>query len=302
MNHTDFSLEGKHGVVLGFGRQGKALARWLPQHGAHVTISDQRDMGVLADDLLDFLDVPIQFALGSHPLELLDNADFVCLSGGVPTDLPFVVAAQERGIPLTNDAILFLERCPALVIGITGSAGKTTTTTLVGLMARADGRTAWVGGNIGNVLLDDLARMKSEDVVVMELSSFQLELARLSPDIAAVLNITPNHLDRHKTMHAYIAAKSNIFNYQAGDDVVVLGEDNPVAASLVEVAPGAAGHLLGAADGCEWGLSAGAARGGGGQFQPDRRGAGGLRNATRSGVRGEHNLQNVLAACALAGR
>jgi len=140
------SLAGKRVLILGFGRQGKALARWLPTLGAEVTVSDKRDAGAMADDLLDFLGEPVTFALGGHPPALLAETDVLCVSGGVPTDLPIVQAALQARIPVTNDAILFLERCPALVIGITGSAGKTTTTTLVGEMCKADGRTTWVGG------------------------------------------------------------------------------------------------------------------------------------------------------------
>src|SRR5689334_12642137 len=119
-------LDGKTAVVLGFARQGQALARWLPTVGANVIVSDKSSFGDLADAMLDFLDSDIQFALGGHPLELLDTADLVCISGGVSPQIPFCVEAVERGIPLNNDAQLFLERCPAPVIGITGSAGKTT--------------------------------------------------------------------------------------------------------------------------------------------------------------------------------
>ncbi len=136
-------LSGKNVVILGFARQGQALARWLPTVGAKVIVSDTRDLGALADSLLDFLDSDITYALGGHPIELIDYADVLCLSGGVSPNLPICVAAVDRGIPLSNDAQLFMERCPAPVIGITGSAGKTTTTTLVGQMCEATGRTHW---------------------------------------------------------------------------------------------------------------------------------------------------------------
>src|SRR5712692_284725 len=220
-------LEGKTAVILGFARQGQALARWLPSVGANVVVSDTRDLGDLADSLLDFLNTPITYALGGHPLELLDNADLLCLSGGVSPSIPICVAAVERGIPLTNDAQLFLERCPAPVVGITGSAGKTTTTTLVGQMCEAMSRTTWVGGNIGEVLLDNLIDMEPGHIVIMELSSFQLELMTRSPHIACVLNVTPNHLDRHGNMEAYMAAKAHIFLHQRSDDVCIFGYDDP---------------------------------------------------------------------------
>src|SRR5260221_8292724 len=146
-------VEGKTAVVLGFARQGQALARWLPTIGAKVIVSDQRNFGDLADAMLDFLGDPISFALGGHPLDLLDEAAVLFLSGGVSPTLPICVEAVNRGIPLSNDAQAFLERCPSPIIGITGSAGKTTTTTLVGKMCETAGTTDRVGGNIGGGLL-----------------------------------------------------------------------------------------------------------------------------------------------------
>ena len=199
-------LAGQHIVVLGMARQGKALARWLPTIGARVTLSDSRPPDVLAGDVAAFAGQPVEFVLGGHPLTLLDDCDVLAISGGVPLTLPIVREALRRGIRVTNDAQLFLERCPAPVLGITGSAGKTTTTALVGEMGRASGRRTYVGGNIGEVLLDVLPQIAPDDVIVMELSSFQLELMTVSPGVAAVLNVTPNHLDRHGTMDAYSAA------------------------------------------------------------------------------------------------
>lgn len=293
-------LEEKRVLILGFGRQGKALAHWLPTQGASVTISDKRNMGDLADDLMEFLDLPVSFALGGHPVELLNESDVLCLSGGVPTDLPIVQAAVERGIPVVNDAILFLERCPALVIGITGSAGKTTTTTLVGNMCQADGRKTWVGGNIGNVLLDDLDQIGPDDVVVMELSSFQLEMSKVSPDIAAVLNVTPNHLDRHGTLQEYAAAKANIFNHQQGDDRVILGADDLIANSFSQLAPAHVGFFSKTRMVSDGAFLLGERLAVVGSSSPD---GSAKVVCTRNEIklRGEHNLSNVLAACALAG-
>ncbi len=142
----------------------------------------------------------MRFVLGDHPLDLLAEADLLCLSGGVSPAIPVVQEAVRRGIALSNDGALTLRHCPAPVIGITGSAGKTTTTTLTGLMLQAAGLTTHVGGNIGTPLIDRLDEIGSGDKVVMELSSFQLELFDRSPAVAALLNITPNHLDRHPSM------------------------------------------------------------------------------------------------------
>lgn len=225
-------LSGKRVLILGLARQGTALARWLCSIGAKVTVSDLRSEDQLADALADLKDLSITTVLGEHPLYLLNSADLVCLSGGVPVDAPIVQEAIRRGIRLSNDAQLFLERCPCHVIGITGSAGKTTTTALVGKMMEADGWLPWVGGNIGNPLIADLPYMRPRDVAVMELSSFQLEVMTASPHVAAILNITPNHLDRHKTMEAYIEIKARILDNQLVGDVAVLGRDDPHAYAL----------------------------------------------------------------------
>ena len=229
---TTQNVQGKRVVVLGLARQGVALSRWLVEQGARVTASDVQPAEKLADALRALEGLTIRYALGGHPLSLLDECDVLCLSGGVPIDLPIVLEAKKRGIRLSNDSQVFLEHCPAKVIGITGSAGKTTTTTLVGEMCKAAGRRTWVGGNIGNPLIGDLGAIQTADVIVMELSSFQLEVMTVGPHIAAILNITPNHLDRHATMEAYTEAKAHILDYQSADDTAVLGFDDPAAQSL----------------------------------------------------------------------
>ncbi|MBN2003228.1 MAG: UDP-N-acetylmuramoyl-L-alanine--D-glutamate ligase [Anaerolineae bacterium] len=225
-------------VILGLARQGVALARFFAGRGAHVTVSDRRSAEALTAEKQSLRDLPIRYVLGEHPFELLDDCELFCLSGGVPADLPIVKEAIRRGIPLSNDAQEFLRRCPAPVVGITGSAGKTTTTTLTGQILAADGFKTWVGGNIGNPLINEAAQMAPEHRVVMELSSFQLEImvgpGAVSPQVAGVLNITPNHLDRHKTMEAYCAAKRNVVAHQSAKDVAVLGYDEPNARALSE--------------------------------------------------------------------
>jgi UDP-N-acetylmuramoylalanine--D-glutamate ligase len=220
-------------VILGLARQGAAAARYFIRHGANVIISDLRAETELADAqrrLAAFAatapGATPRFVFGSHPSEILDGADLLCLSGGVSPAIPIAQEAVRRGIPLTNDALLTLQRCPVPVIGITGSAGKTTTTTLVGLILEAAGFTVHVGGNIGTPLIDRLETIGAGDKVVMELSSFQLELFDRSPDIAAVLNITPNHLDRHPSMSHYAAAKANILQHQAQGDACILNADD----------------------------------------------------------------------------
>ena len=241
------SSDARSVIILGLARQGAALARFFAAHGADVTISDIRPADKLKVEMaaLEEEGLPIRYVLGEHPLTLLDDCDLLCLSGGVPLDLPIVAAARERGIPLSNDAQEFVARCPAPIVGITGSAGKTTTTTLVGKMLEAEGFTTWVGGNIGNPLLNELPDIDPDNRVVMELSSFQLDLMSVSPEVAGVLNITPNHLDRHKTMAAYVAAKRNIVAHQGPADVAVLGYDEPNARALAASTPAGVRYFSG---------------------------------------------------------
>ena len=230
---------GRRVLILGAARQGLALARWLSVHGAKVTLSDSRTADELKVARASLAEYQIDWALGGHPLELLNSTDVLCLSGGIPLTLPIVEEAVKRGIPLSNDSQVFMEAVPCKTVGITGSAGKTTTTTLVGRMAKlacqnAEGRTqnAYVGGNIGDPLLNYVDEMKPEDIAILELSSFQLEQMTISPRIAAILNITPNHLDRHGTMEAYTAAKARILEFQSKADVAILGRDDKGAWSL----------------------------------------------------------------------
>ncbi|MBN1666860.1 MAG: UDP-N-acetylmuramoyl-L-alanine--D-glutamate ligase [Anaerolineales bacterium] len=290
-------------LILGAARQGLALARYLCERGASVVLNDRRSAAELAAAQAELADLPLEWVLGEHPVELLDGIDLVCPSGGVPLTLPLLVAARQRGIPFSNDSQIFLEAAPCRVVGITGSAGKTTTTTLLGRMAAAQAETdpslrrVWVGGNIGNPLITELDQMAPQDLAVVELSSFQLELMRCAPQVAVILNITPNHLDRHGSMAAYTAAKAQILAHQGAEDIAVLGHDDPGAWSLV---PKVRGELFSFGwqrqpevrsgvflDG-EW-----ISRWQGEAVTP-------LLSRQQIALRGEHNVLNVLAACAVA--
>jgi len=282
-------------VILGLARQGKALARFFAERGRRVTVSDSRAAEALAADKAELAGLPIRYVTGGHPLSLLDDCDLLCLSGGVPADLPLAQEARRRGIPLSNDAQEFLRRCPAQVVGITGSAGKTTTTSLVGEMLREAGFTTWVGGNIGNPLIADLADIRPQDRVVMELSSFQLEIMDVSPEIAGVLNITPNHLDRHKTMAAYSAAKTHIVAHQGAEDVAVLGYDEPHARALATQTAARIRYFSGAVEVEEGAFLRGETL----LLRRDGRETAICRRRDLR-LRGFHNVLNVLAACALA--
>ncbi|MBW6465784.1 MAG: UDP-N-acetylmuramoyl-L-alanine--D-glutamate ligase [Brevefilum sp.] len=224
--------EGKQVVMIGAARQGLALSRFLAAKGAHVILNDRRSEEELQGPRNELAASNITWVTGDHPFEILDGTHLVYLSGGVPLNLPIVQEASRRNIPLSNDSQVFLEETPCPVIGITGSSGKTTTTALVGEIARQHfalrkpHNKVWVGGNIGYPLIQDLDQMQADDLAVMELSSFQLEIMSRSPHIAAILNLTPNHLDRHINMAKYISAKSNILTHQSSADIAVLNRDD----------------------------------------------------------------------------
>jgi len=229
---------GKRIVILGLARQGKALARFASTAGAEVVASDLMPPETGESLLDEMADLDMEFVFGVHPLSLLDGVDILAISGGVPSDAPIVEEARARNISITNDSLEFMKRSKAKVIGITGSAGKTTTTALTGSIVQTSGRTAWIGGNIGRPLISEVEEIQKDDVVVQELSSFQLELWTESPNVAAVLNITPNHLDRHGSMEVYSSAKANILRHQNSADVAVLSADDEGASLLRPVVKG----------------------------------------------------------------
>ncbi|HZU86864.1 MAG TPA: UDP-N-acetylmuramoyl-L-alanine--D-glutamate ligase [Anaerolineaceae bacterium] len=292
--------QGKRIVILGAARQGLALARFLARSGAQVTLNDQRPAEQLQAAIQSMQGLEVTWVLGEHPLALLDGCDLLAVSGGVPLTMPLVVEAIRRGIPVSNDSQVFMQSVPCRVVGITGSAGKTTTTTLLGRMAQAAieaPRQSWVGGNIGIPLIDHLHEIQADDLVILELSSFQLELMTSVPQISAILNITPNHLDRHGTMEAYSAAKARILDYQKPGDVAVLNRED---AGAWKLAGSVRGRLV------SFGLR---------RPEPGQEGTflDGENICLQSGatvrvlfprsmvlLRGEHNLVNVLAACAIA--
>ncbi len=245
------AFTGRRIVILGLARQGLALARFFCSCGANVAVSDLASADTLQAELAALGDLPVELALGSHPLSLLDGCDLLCLSGGVPPQSAFVAEAAARDIPLSNDSLLSLQIAKALDLGpavaITGSSGKTTTTTLTGEMLAGPGRTVHVGGNIGTPLLDRLDTVQRREPIVLELSSFQLELfdpalawGRIDqegPSVGAILNITPNHLDRHPSMAAYAAAKLNLLRSMPAGARLIVNLDDPVTASLAGARP-----------------------------------------------------------------
>jgi UDP-N-acetylmuramoylalanine--D-glutamate ligase len=287
-------------VVFGAARQGIATAAYMARHGARVVMTDARSEAPEARAAL--ADLSIEWQLGAQPFALLDGAALLSLSGGVPIEDPLVLEAVRRNIPVSNDSQIFMEAAPCRVVGITGSAGKTTTTQLAGRMLKAmEGqgvRKVWVGGNMGNPLLADVDEMQADDLAVMELSSFQLEQMTIAPHIAAILNLAPNHLDRHPTMDAYVAAKARILDFQGADDIAILNRDDSRSWPLAERANGRVWYFSRSE------LAAGqqgAFVRGGQIWLRDGRGERSLLPLAAIELRGEHNVMNVLAACAIAG-
>ena len=290
---------GKHLVIVGAARQGLALAKYLSSKGVKITVTDQKDKEKMQELIQEYQDENLNWVLGGHPLELLDTADVLSLSGGIPLTIPFVEEALKRGIPLTNDSQVFMDTVTCPVIGITGSAGKTTTTLLVGKMAQgAYGNDhCWVGGNIGNPLISVVDQIQSEDIAVVELSSFQLDQMTTAPQIACVLNVTPNHLDRHGTMEEYTRAKARILNYQTSSDVAVLNREDPGSWNLRTQVQG---QLI------SFGLEkpesgmVGTYLNGKMIAYSDGNSSRDLYSRNEIHLIGEHNLMNVLAASAIA--
>ena len=221
-------------MVIGLAREGLDLTRFLTAHGASVVVTDQKSAEQLADAIAQLTGEALShrergsvaYRLGGHSVDDLDGIDVVYASPGVPPEHELFQAARTRGIQLSSLVELFFALCPAPILGVTGSAGKSTTTSLIGDIFSAAGREVFVGGNIGRPLLGKLDQMSASSWVVMELSSFQLEPLHVSPHIGLVTNVTPNHLDRHPSMEAYWAAKGQILAHQAPTDWAVLNADD----------------------------------------------------------------------------
>jgi UDP-N-acetylmuramoylalanine--D-glutamate ligase len=226
------AFAGKRVTIMGLGFFGGAigLAKYLVAQGAQVTLTDLKPVGELQDSIAALTGYPVRLVLGRHEFADFIDVDMVFASPAVHEASPYLVTARTHRIPIDTEMNLFMRLCRGTVVGVTGSNGKTTTTSLIGaILQAADPRTR-VGGNIGRSLLPEVAEIEPGDPVVLELSSFQLEdLAAVgrSPHIAVLLNLSPNHLDRHGSMEAYLAAKQQIFAYQGSEDIAILNADDP---------------------------------------------------------------------------
>jgi UDP-N-acetylmuramoylalanine--D-glutamate ligase len=233
-----FELRGKKVLVIGLARTGIATARFCAEHGATVTAIDTHQESEMGADVLALREEGVILELGGHPENVLLKQDLVVPSPGVPADAPLLQSARKKGITVWSEIELADRFLEGRLIGITGSNGKTTTTSLIYHILRVAGFPSMVAGNIGTPLISRVALTSEGNTIVAELSSFQLELIEtFHPDIAVLLNLTPDHLDRHKTMEAYTAAKLRIFEKQTESDFAVLNADDPASAALAPKRP-----------------------------------------------------------------
>ena len=227
--------EKKRVLIIGMARSGIAAAQLLLSHGAIPLLNDEKSEDALAEGLLPLKNTVCEFHLGEDPLVLLDSCDSVVISPGVPIDAPVVRAARQQGIPLIGELELAFSLLQGEVLAISGTNGKTTTTTLLGKMFENAGRITHVAGNIGYPLSAVALVSRKSDVVVVEVSSFQLEsIKTFHPLVAALLNITEDHLNRHGTMEQYTRIKQRIFENQTADDIAVLNMDDPELAKMAD--------------------------------------------------------------------
>ena len=224
-------LKDKKIAVLGLGVSNRPLVRLLLEFGCTVTGCDRTPREKLDAEVLELEKAGCKLSLGDGYLDEL-KADVVFRTPGMHPGNPALVALRENGAEVTSEMEVFFKVCPCTKIAVTGSDGKTTTTTLISEMLKAEGKTVWLGGNIGTPLLPLCRQMKNDDFAVVELSSFQLMDMTHSPHIAVITNLAPNHLDVHKDMEEYVEAKKNIYRFQNSEDVLIVNADNDITAPL----------------------------------------------------------------------
>ena len=225
------SLKGKKIAVLGLGVSNRPLVRLLLEFGCDVVGCDRTPREKLDTEVLELEAAGCRLSVGDGYLDHVE-ADVLFRTPGMHPGNPAIQALARKGAQVTSEMEVFFEVCPCTLIAVTGSDGKTTTTTLISEMLKASGKTVWLGGNIGTPLLPLVRQMKAEDFAVVELSSFQLMDMTRGPRRALITNLAPNHLDIHKDMAEYVDAKKNIFRYQTESDLLVLNADNDITASF----------------------------------------------------------------------
>jgi UDP-N-acetylmuramoylalanine--D-glutamate ligase len=226
-------FKGKKVLIFGLGRSGLAAARALKALGAQVTLTDRSDEAALGSKVVSARQEGLALALGGHPLELLEGLALIVLSPGVPGTIPVLLKARELKVPIWSEIELAYVLAKHRWLAVTGTNGKTTTTSLLAAMADADGGPYLCGGNIGKALADAVQDLPAAGLVIAEVSSFQLEeIHEFRPQVAVLCNLTPDHLDRYKDMAAYAAAKARIFENQGADDFAVVNALDPASLEL----------------------------------------------------------------------
>ena len=232
-------LKNRRVAVIGLGVSNIPLIEYLHKLNSKVTVFDKRNMEEIDKNVIEKItEYSMEFSFGQEYLNRLMGFDIIFRSPSCRIDLPELEAEQKRGAIITSEIEMLLELCPGTVIGITGSDGKTTTTSLIYEILKEAGYNCYLGGNIGIPLFTKIEEMKPEDKVVLELSSFQLMGMKISPKISVITNITPNHLDIHKSYDEYIEAKKNIFKYQDNNGLLVINYDNDITREFIKEAKG----------------------------------------------------------------
>ncbi|MBI4530036.1 MAG: UDP-N-acetylmuramoyl-L-alanine--D-glutamate ligase, partial [Candidatus Latescibacteria bacterium] len=237
------SFRGRRVTVIGLGSFGGGIGAttFLVRKGAFVTVTDLKREEDLRESIEALREFPVTFHLGGHQKEDFEHVDLIVVNPAVRLDSEFLQIAREHGVPMTTEMNLFFQLCRAPIIGITGSSGKTTTTSLIGEMLKKNDPRTPVGGNIGRSLLDEVERITDNVSVVLELSSFQLQALReigKSPHLAVVTNFAPNHIDYHGSIAAYVYAKQGIVCSQRRDDVAILNADDAEVRGWAGLCPG----------------------------------------------------------------
>lgn len=286
-NEFKVFIKGKKVGVLGIGVSNIPLINFLLELGAEVTAFDKKDETQLGDIGKDFINKGVRLSLGEDYLSRLKGFDVIFKTPGMRIDLPELVSAKNEGAHITSEMEEFVKYCPAKIYGITGSDGKTTTTTIVSKLLIEEGFKTWVGGNIGSPLFSNIEEITTKDRVVLELSSFQLMTMKEKIDKVIVTNITPNHLDMHKGMDEYVDAKKNIFKYQGKEDLLVLNIDNEITKSFISEAKGRVKTFSSKEE-----LKDGAYLKDGYLYIRDKK----IVNKDEIVIKGTHNIENYLAA------
>ncbi len=233
LEQLKLAMRGKKVAVLGFGRSNIPAIKLLSECGAKISVRDRNKNAV--ENYLQYQKLDTEFLLGESYLKNLDKYDYILRSPGVKPFLNEIEEACKKGTKLTSEIELLMQYCPCKIIGVTGSDGKTTTTTLIAKFLEQEGYKVWLGGNIGKSVIAELPNMSKKDIVVLELSSFQLMTLDKSPNISVITNISPNHLDYHRSFEEYVMAKANIFLKQGKNDILVLNEDDEYTPKYMEL-------------------------------------------------------------------